>query len=134
MHWRSLKKSELDHEFVWLSVSLLSAVMAAAWLRFGLPLPRCLFHELTGLPCLTCGGTRCVLSLVHGRIIEALRWNPGVFLGLAALAVFNAYALVVLLFRLPRLRLRPLSAHAADFVRFTVVALAALNWLYEVAR
>lgn len=37
--------------------------------------PKCLFHELTGLHCPGCGGTRAVHSLLHGHFLEALNYN-----------------------------------------------------------
>ncbi|HSP13812.1 MAG TPA: DUF2752 domain-containing protein [Thermoanaerobaculia bacterium] len=37
--------------------------------------PRCMFHQLTGLQCPGCGGTRALHALLHGNVIEALRFN-----------------------------------------------------------
>ncbi|MGE5345925.1 MAG: DUF2752 domain-containing protein, partial [Acidithiobacillales bacterium] len=39
-------------------------------------LPPCFFHRVTGFPCLTCGGTRAVLSLLAGDLGVALHANP----------------------------------------------------------
>jgi len=38
--------------------------------------PTCLFHTLTGLYCPSCGSTRALHNLMHGRILTALRFNP----------------------------------------------------------
>ncbi|MDY6795327.1 MAG: DUF2752 domain-containing protein [Actinomycetota bacterium] len=35
--------------------------------------PGCLFHRITGLPCLLCGMTRSLAATAHGDIIEAFR-------------------------------------------------------------
>ena len=40
----------------------------------------CLFHEATGLSCPGCGSGRAVLALLHGRVLEALGYNPLLFL------------------------------------------------------
>ena len=38
-------------------------------------LPKCPFHELTGLWCPICGSTRAASALAHGDVIAALRHN-----------------------------------------------------------
>ena len=49
--------------------------------------PRCLFHELTGLNCPGCGGTRAVRALLHGEFRAALRDNALAVAGLFFLAL-----------------------------------------------
>ena len=39
-------------------------------------MPPCLFHKITGLYCLGCGGTRAVFALVRGNIIKSLFYHP----------------------------------------------------------
>ncbi len=104
-----------------------------AWLAWGLPLPPCAFRAVTGCPCPTCGATRCVLALLHGRVAEALSWNPLVFAGLVALVLLNGYALAVLAGRLPRARLS-LSAAEGRILRVACALLLAANWAYEIHR
>jgi len=38
-------------------------------------LPKCPFHELTGLWCPACGSTRAACSLAHGDLLGAVRHN-----------------------------------------------------------
>ena len=56
-------------------------VAAGAWVeaRAGIPLETCLFRRVTGHPCPTCGGTRMILALLHGRFVEAAAFNPFLF-------------------------------------------------------
>lgn len=53
--------------------------------------PVCEFHELTGLNCPGCGGTRAAYQLLHGRILPALHDNALFVLSLAALAGRGAW-------------------------------------------
>jgi hypothetical protein len=39
-------------------------------------LPGCLFHRWTGFDCPGCGMTRAAHAALHGRLGEALRFNP----------------------------------------------------------
>ena len=89
---RRLSPGEIDHELIWLSVSLASLGLAAAWLTIGLPWPRCIFHEITSLPCVTCGMTRCGIQFFHAHFLAALKWNPLVFMALCSVTAFDLYA------------------------------------------
>lgn len=127
---RSLGPGELNHELLWLSVSIGSLACAAVWFSFGLPWPSCVFHDLTGLPCLTCGATRSAIEFFHGHFLSAWKWNPLAFIAYCALAIFNVYASIVLIRRAPRLRLAHFAAGDKNLLRVTVIALLGLNWLY----
>lgn len=35
--------------------------------------PGCLFHRVTGVPCLLCGMTRSLAATAHGRLVDAFR-------------------------------------------------------------
>jgi len=48
--------------------------------------PVCEFHQLTGLYCPGCGGTRAVYQLLHGNFLRAMQDNALAVLGLAGLA------------------------------------------------
>ncbi len=98
-----------------------------------MPWPRCWVRQLTGLPCPTCGATRCALSLAHGDWIGACRHNPLIFVCYGITLLINLYAAAVLLFRLPRLRLAKLpSAIKRALSAMMIIALTA-NWIYLLA-
>lgn len=44
--------------------------------------PKCMFFMLTGLECPACGSQRAVNALLHGSILEALRFNPFIIISL----------------------------------------------------
>ncbi|HEY7000279.1 MAG TPA: DUF2752 domain-containing protein [Candidatus Udaeobacter sp.] len=126
---RRLAPGEIDHELTWLSVSLVSLGLAAVWLTVGLPWPRCAFHEITGLPCVTCGMTRCGMQFFHGHFLAALKWNPLVFAVLCGVIAFDLYALAVVAMRAPRLRVA--VGHAQKkYLRGIVLSALVLNWIY----
>jgi hypothetical protein len=127
---RRLGPGEIDYELIWLSFSLVSLFLAAAWLAIGLPWPRCMVHELTGLPCVTCGMTRSAIQFFHGHFLTALKWNPLVFTVLCGVMAFNLYASATLATRAPRLRIHICTQKAKTFVRVAVISALALNWIY----
>jgi Protein of unknown function (DUF2752) len=127
---RRLAQGEVDHELIWLSASVSSVILAAAWLAIGLPWPVCIFHELTGLPCVTCGMTRCAIQFFHGQFAAALKWNPLIFTLLCGVIAFDLYAFATLTLRVPRLRIHVTTKRANTFLRVSVISAIALNWIY----
>jgi Protein of unknown function (DUF2752) len=127
---RRLNPGELDHELIWLAVSLGSLALATVWFSLGLPWPRCAFHEITGLPCVTCGMTRCGIQFFHRHFLAALKWNPLVFTALCGLTAFDLYAFAALATGGPRLRICFNTQMAKAFVRIAVISALVLNWIY----
>jgi hypothetical protein len=127
---RRLKRGEIDYELLWLGASFASLGIAVGWFTLGLPWPHCVFHDLTGLPCITCGMTRCGIQFFHGHFLAALKWNPLVFMALCSLTAFDFYAFTTLAARRPRLRISFYNQTAKTFVRGAVIAALVLNWIY----
>jgi len=113
-----------------LSVSLMSLALAATWLAIGLPWPRCAFHELTQLPCVTCGMTRCGIQFFQGHFLAAFKWNPLIFTALCGVIAFDVYAIATLVTRAPRLRISFLNDRSKRILRVLVISALALNWIY----
>src|SRR6201995_4834412 len=132
MQWsrRRLTPQEIDHELIWLLVSLGIFLGLIAWMKARLPTPQCAFHSLPGLPCLTCGATRSALRFLHGDFLASIRFNPLAFLTYCVIAVFDFYAITVLITRGPRFRLTSFSRPEKRFTRILAIALLAANWLY----
>lgn len=131
--WRRMPSAGFDHELVWLAVSAAALAGGAAWLWIGLRWPQCPFLAMTGWPCLTCGATRATIAVFHANFLQALSWNPLAFLALCGVAVFDLYAAIVLLARLPRLRLVDWTGKERNIVRIAVVCVLLLNWAYLLA-
>ena len=114
-------------------IMALGAGLATLWLRLGLPLPDCRFHDWTGLPCPTCGSTRMAESLLHGSVVEALSWNPLVFLGLTGVALWACASTIQRLFGFPAFRLA-LDSRERIALRLAAVLTIAASWSYLIWR
>ena len=77
-------------------------------------LPRCMFHQMTGLYCPGCGATRALSAMLHGDVLASLHNN---------LLLFPLLALIVYLFVKPQATFkRPVAvAIVAVIVAFTVL-------------
>jgi hypothetical protein len=116
--------------FVCLGSAAILGGVGVAWARYGLPTPPCLFHLLTGYPCVGCGSTRMVLQLASGHLLTAIRMNPLVFTLFASLGVFWLHD------GLRQLRTGE-SRNFFDFIfnnrrwlRWTLAAAALANWAF----
>ena len=126
--------TEIDHELIWLSLSLGSLGLAAGWFALRLPWPHCMFLAVTGHPCLTCGATRSTIAFFHADFWSAWKWNPLVFLFLSGLSIFDLYAFAVLVIRGPRLRIVRFTPAEKRFLRLLAVVLLLSNWIYLLLR
>jgi hypothetical protein len=131
--WRRRSGNGPDHELIWLAVSIATLAGGVAWLALSLPGLRCPFFAVTGLPCLTCGATRGTIAFLHGHLFLALRWNPLAVVALSAVIAFDLYAAIVLLGRMPRLRIVNWTNTEKKGVRIAVIGLLVLNWIYLLA-
>ena len=126
--------TEIDHELIWLSISLGGLGLAAIWFALQLPWPHCMFLAITGHPCLTCGATRSVIAFFHLDFWNALKWNPLFFIALCGLSIFDGYALAVLVTRAPRLRIIQFTRTEKSFIRLVAILVLISNWIYLLSR
>jgi hypothetical protein len=129
---RPLIPGEFDAER-WIP-SIVIGVATLAWTFFylGLTTPACLFRKITGVPCLACGGTRCVRSLASFDFMSAFTFSPLVALLALGVCAWATWAVVA------RLRGDPLRVRLAtdDAGRIHLRWLAGLAllahwaWLY----
>ncbi len=98
----------------------------------------CLFKEVTGIPCPSCGTTRSLVALIHGNIKESFLINPfGLVLALALLVIPLWIAADTLrrsdsFYKYYGLVERSLSANKwiSGFAVFIVV----LNWIWNITK
>jgi hypothetical protein len=63
-------------------------------------------------------------------LLAAFQWNPLIFAALCALTIFNAYAVIVLVTRAPRLRIALWTKREKNYARIFVLTALSLNWVY----
>jgi len=80
--------------------------------------PVCEFHELTGLNCPGCGGTRAAYQLLHQHVLRALHDNALFVLSLVALAGRGAW------FTARKIRNRPVPAFLPPKVLWAFLVIA----------
>ena len=128
---RGRKPDDLRQWLAGVGAVLLIALAVAGLHACGVQV--CLFHRLTGLPCLTCGSTRALAALAAGDVAGAFRQQP--LAVAAALALGAGFAVhtffLVALRRRVSVRLEAREWRAAGLA---LAALAALNWAYLVWR
>jgi len=105
---------------IWLGMIAASIGLESAT---GRSVPLCLFRNVTGSPCPTCGSTRAVLSLSQADVWAALRFNPLVTLVVLALPVR-----IALLWR--RRSSMPLRSRRARWLLPVALVLLGINWIY----
>ncbi len=87
----------------------------------------CVFRNVTGLPCPTCGSSRAALAVVQGRPLEAIVFNPFV-------TVAGALAIAWLTVRVGfgrRIGI-DLSTRQRRLVWVVIGALLGANWVYVI--
>lgn len=94
-------------------------MIAGVW-KHGFP---CVFHSITGLYCPGCGMTRAVKSLLGGRILDSLRYNPVAFYVAAVVLVELAGYLLAKKLHKPGLHIR----HYEMFL-YIGIAVMLVNW------
>lgn len=123
----------IDHEALWLGVGTALLGAGSVWLMAGLPTPGCLWHALTRHACPSCGATRSFRALLRGELAASFAWNPLACSLVLAFGLFAVYAAVVLMARLPRLRVELNGRRESLAFRWGVVALLAAHWIYLMA-
>lgn len=127
-------KGDPDYELTFgvLFLTLLSALSFLA-LEFPDYVPGCAFHRLTGIPCPACGSLRCGEALRAGHFRDAWLAQP-LATALAVLgAAFMLYSWIVVLLRLPRVRVEMTKREKRVAIALIIAAVAG-NWAYLVIR
>ena len=91
-------------------------------------LPPCIFHRLTGIPCLTCGGTRSLVALSQFDIASSFMLNPMLFLSVAGVMTLSSVSFYGLVTK-GSIVLRLSDGHKKA-LRIGTIGLFMANWVY----
>lgn len=94
-------------------------------------MPSCLFHEITGFPCLTCGATRSLVSLSAFDLTSSFLFNPLLVSFIIGLIVFSTLHLAGFVYK--RKIILELTPREKRGIRIAVMALIGINWIYLIA-
>lgn len=103
---------------------------AGGWLveSDALPLNRCTFKTMFGIPCMGCGATRATLNLLHGDWWEAIYFNPMIIIFYSCMILWGVVSLWSFV--------RGKEVHMAMVSwlawagRASLIAIPLANWLY----
>lgn len=113
------------------ATAALLALVGAAFHLDGLGFTMCAFKATTGIPCVTCGGTRALVALGRLDVLGAFAMNPLVALALVTLLPWGiADAVLALKGRALVLEIGPAVGRV---LRWAIVPALAANWAYLIA-
>lgn len=107
-----MKKNELYY-YIPVTVTGILLLMDCALYTFRLQnliqLPECIIYTITGWYCPACGGTRAVMSLVKGRLLESIAYHPVVLYTVAVWCFYVGSNTMILLFTRKTEKMIPLT-------------------------
>ncbi len=89
----------------------------------------CVFKNITGIPCPSCGLTRSVISLLHGNIIQAVLYNPFFFIGFLLLILFTIAGILIRFIFKIKIKIDLNRIEKISIVLILIILLLA-NWIY----
>ena len=124
------KRSGNDVEFGLIYGGIALLLLCAARLLPVLDfLPSCPFHDLTGMPCPSCGSSRSLVHLAQGDIASSMSMNPLAALCYMAAICWFLYTLVSLVLDIPRITVQ-FTEKGKSTARFSALFFVFINWLY----
>jgi len=127
--WRTMTSSEHQLAWIWGGLVLATVALSPLWIHLAPMLRPCVFREVTGIPCPSCGTTRGVLALIDGRPLEALTLNPLMAAGFAAFLAGGVIA-PIWAWRVGQV---PNIEHPVPmWLRVSIVLVIIANWIWVV--
>lgn len=92
-------------------------------------IPDCLFYKITGIPCPSCGMTRCGESLAHFHLIDAFLYNPLLTIILAGFSIYSLITIGLFIGKRHYIAWR-IQPGQEKFIRWGLLTIILINWVY----
>ena len=109
---------------------LLGPIVAFQLVASGKWAAQCLFRRWTGLPCPSCGTTRCLQLLLSGHLADAWKMQPLMFFVATLLGVLCIYSVLGSIFKWPAFRVVLNHRREGRVVLLLTAAAVFGNWAY----
>jgi hypothetical protein len=98
----------------------------------------CLFKNVTGIPCPSCGVTRSVFMVIQGEWMQALMLNPLGFIALLFLVVSPGWMIADFILKKESLFQSYLKTEQLirnnKRIYIPLIALVAINWIWNITK
>lgn len=97
----------------------------------------CLFKNVTGIACPSCGSTRSVIHLTHGNVSEAAFTNPLGFIVAALMLILPLWLLLDILLKKDSFYLKYRQAEdtiRTKWVAIPLILLVTANWIWNIQK
>lgn len=125
------KRSTEDNLYILGCFFLVGCIVAGVlFMKVLLPhisLPPCVLYDNFGLYCPGCGGTRAVISLLHGHLLQSLWYHP---LVPYAAVLYSTFMLTQTVARLTHYRyFHGMKFH--NWYLYATIVIVAVNWILK---
>lgn len=124
---RSLEDNLFYLGILFLGISFVAGVLFYYVLLPHLTMPTCLVNTYFGLYCPGCGGTRALISLLHGHILWSLWYHP---LVPYSAFIFGSFMITQALARLSRFRYFH-GMHFHNWFLYVALVIVGANWIIK---
>ncbi len=130
--FEKFSNGELNIPLIYFFVFTFLFIAGFIYIKMGFfPPMKCEFKEITGYPCPTCGSTRLFISIYNLNIVQALKYNPFVFVSGTLLYLWSLTGFIPIFFK------KKLSFKITDKEKkITIISIAILfliNWIYLIS-
>jgi hypothetical protein len=109
---------------------LLGPIVAFQLIASGRWAAQCLFHHWTGLPCPSCGTTRCLQLLLSGQLADAWHMQPLTCCAALVLGTLCIYSVLGSVFKWPALRVVLTHRRERWVLALFSIAVVFGNWFF----